>query len=120
MAVAFDNLVIASGIFKQDTRIVTVTVPDGGLVRGSLLGKITATGKHILSLNAAGDGSESANSILESDLENDTGSPVDVQAVVYCAGTFNTLGVTYGTGQTIANTYDSLDAVNIRITDGRA
>lgn len=120
MAVEFDNLVIGSGVFNQDTRIVTITVPDGGYAKGALLGKITATSKYILSENAATDGSESAKAILESAIENDTGSPVDVEAVVYCAGTFNNLGVTYGTGQTMQNTYDSLDVVNIRILEGRA
>jgi len=118
--VTFKNLVVADGVFKQDTAIRTVIVPDGGLEYGSVLGEITASGKQQLSLLAASDGSEDAISILPDAIENDTGASVEVKTVVYVAGTFNSLGVTFGTGQTLANTYKSLDSVNIRIVEGRA
>ena len=119
MAIEYDNLTIANGVFEEDTKIETVTVPDGGLKRGSLLGKITATSKYVLSLGTATDGSENPKRLLYEDVKNDTGSDVDNDLLTYNAGTFGDLGVVYGTGQTMQNTYDSLDAVNIRILEGR-
>jgi hypothetical protein len=46
------------------TRVRTIASGAGVLPRGALLGKITATGKYILSLAAAADGSQVPDAIL--------------------------------------------------------
>lgn len=119
MAVTFPNLV-TNGTFKEKRVIKTVTVPVDGLVAGSLMGAITATGKLLLSLNGAVDGSQVANCILAEDIANDTAGAVDAELTVYTSGSFIDLGVTFGTGQTLANTMNDLQKVSIEITKGIA
>ena len=119
MAVEFDNLVVANGKFPSIANIETVTVPTGTMVKGTLLGKITATGKYIPSLLASVDGSEVAVAILEKDIVN-AGASADFKELVFKAGSFNSVGVTFGTGQTVANTKDDLHNVSIEITEGIA
>lgn len=122
MAVAYENLLVAGGRFENDGGdIETVTVPaTSTIARGTVMGMITASGKYITSLNAAVDGSEVAVTILGEDVVNTTGAPVDVKAVIWKKGSFNSLGVTFGTGQTLANTQDDLHKVSIEITEGVA
>ena len=119
MAVEFPNLV-TNGTFKQKMVIKTVTVPEGGLSAGTLLGVITATGVCVPSLLASTDGSEVANCILAEYVDNDTAGAVDVELTVFTSGSFIDLGVTFGAGQTLANTMDDLQKVSIEITKGVA
>lgn len=114
----YKNLVVTGGVFPQNTAIRTIIVPSGGLKEGALLGKVTATKKFKLSVKAASDGSEKAKVILEKDIENKTGSDIEVKEVVYTSGVFNNLGVTFGTGQTLENTYDELHSNSIEIIKG--
>lgn len=119
MAVDFENLIVGNGTFNQTANIETITVPANTTVaRGTLLGKITSTGKYIVSLLAASDGSEVGAAIAQTDVENDTAGALDYKVVVYKAGSFNSTGVTFGTGQTVANTKDDLHLVSIEITEG--
>jgi len=122
MAVVYENLVVAGGRFSCDGGdIELITVPaTTTFVRGTVLGKITADGKYAISKNANVDGTEVAVAILEEDAVNTTGGSLDVKAVVWKKGTFNTLGVTFGTGQTRDNTQDDLHNVSIEITEGVA
>ena len=122
MAVVYENLIVAGGRFTNDGGdIETVTVPANSTIkRGTVMGKITASGKYITSLSASSDGSQIATTILAEDAVNDTAAPVDIKAVIYKKGTFNSLGVVFGTGQTLANTKDSLHNVSIEITLGVA
>lgn len=122
MAVIYENLLVAGGRFSNDNGdIETVTVGANSTIkRGTVMGKITASGKYITSLNAASDGSQIAVAVLAEDAVNTTGSSVDIKAVVWKKGTFNSLGVTFGTGQTLENTKDSLHNVSIEITKGVA
>lgn len=73
------------------------------LARGSVLGQITSTGKLILSLNAASDGSQVPMAILGEDLDTSTVAG-DVNFQVYVHGKFNPEALVFGTGQTEANT----------------
>ncbi len=118
----YENLLVAGGRFEHDGGdIETITVgANSTIVRGTVLGRITASGKYITSLNAASDGSQVAVAVLAEDVVNATGSSADVKAVVYKTGTFNSLGVTFGTGQTVANTKNDLHNVSIEITLGVA
>lgn len=122
MAVVYENLIVAGGRFTNDGGdIETVTVPANSTIkRGTVMGKITASGKYVTSLSASSDGSQIATTILAEDAVNDTASPVDIKAVIYKKGTFNSVGVVFGTGQTLANTKDSLHNVSIEITLGVA
>lgn len=122
MAVAYENLLVAGGRFSNDGGdIETVTVgANSTIARGTVMGKITASGKYIASLNAASDGSQIAVAVLAEDAVNATGSSADVKVVMFKKGTFNSLGVTFGTGQTLANTKDDLHKVSIEITQGVA
>lgn len=65
-------------------------------------------------------GSETTVAVLQADAVNLTASPADVKAVVYKKGTFNSLGVTFGNGKTLANTKNDLHNVSIEITKGVA
>jgi hypothetical protein len=122
MGVVYENLIVAGGRFTNDGGdIETVTVPANSTIkRGTVMGKITASGKYVTSLSASSDGSQIATTILAEDAVNDTAAPVDIKAVIYKKGTFNSLGVVFGTGQTLANTKDSLHNVSIEITLGVA
>lgn len=122
MVVVYKNLLVAGGRFSNDGGdIETVTVgANSTIAKGTVMGKITASGKYIASLNAASDGSQIAVAVLAEDAVNATGSSADVKVVMFKKGTFNSLGVTFGTGQTLANTKDDLHKVSIEITQGVA
>jgi hypothetical protein len=65
-------------------------------------------------------GSETPVAILAEDAVNATASVVDVKAVVFKTGTYNSVGITFGNGKTIANTKNALHDVSIEITQGVA
>ena len=72
------------GTISRDTVVVTVAA-ETTLVVGQVLGKITATGKHVPvdnDVTPAADGSEAAAGILYAELENATVAPVDMTGVV--------------------------------------
>lgn len=70
-----------NGALSRD--LVTVTVPAETTFKpGSVLGKVTATGKYGLYDNADATGVEVAAAVLYDEQVNDTGAPVDVKAVV--------------------------------------
>ena len=102
-----DNLIGGDAINAVTESIVVDT---GVLARGSLLGKITATGKYILSASAATDGSEVPAAILAEDVD---ASSADVTTVAYLSGEFNATAMTFGTGHTAASTKDALRDKNI-------
>ncbi len=183
--VEYENLLVAGGRFKNDNGdIETIVVPASStIVRGTLLGRATATGKYAVSneisftttgatqsvttaigkvvnfavasgstgtgtvgnyyqaktvqtvdLNlvlfatdttnwtnlGAVTGSETPVAVLQADAVNATTSVADVKAVTWKTGTFNTLGLTFGNGKTLANTKNSLHDVSIEITQGVA
>jgi hypothetical protein len=65
-------------------------------------------------------GSETTVAVAAEDAVNATSSVADVKAVVWKKGTFNSLGVTFGNGKTVANTKNDLHDVSIEITQGVA
>lgn len=90
----------ADNLIAGDHPLVTesVTVLDGQtLTRGAVLGKITASGKVVLSLAAAVDGSEVPYAILAEDV---TADGADEEATAYLSGEFNEGELTIGTGHT--------------------
>jgi len=120
--VTFENLIIAGGRFTNDGGdIEVITVPaNSTIARGTVMGRITDTGKFVTSENASTDGSEIAIGILEKDVVNETASDTDINSIVWKKGTFNSLGVIFGTDQTLENTQEDLHKVSIEITQGVA
>lgn len=81
-------------------------IEDGqDLPRGAVLGKITASGKLVLSESDAGDGSETPYAVLAVDVDADG---ADVTAPVYLTGEFNERALTIGTGHTADDIRDGL------------
>lgn len=119
------NGVNSEGTYAPDELVVVVeigkklTVASGGgvLARGTVLGKITASGKVLKSLSAAGDGSQTPYAILAEDVD---ATSADADAMVYMAGTFNSNFLVYGTGHSLATVFDALRAVDIHLVTGLA
>jgi Bacteriophage lambda head decoration protein D len=88
-----------------------ITVLSGQvLLRGAVLGKITASSKYILSLSAAADGSQTPDLILAEDCDATAG---DMQALAYSRGDFIAEKVTLGAGHTVASIKEGLRVKNI-------
>jgi hypothetical protein len=91
----------------------TVTVLSGQVIsRGAVLGKITASGKYVLCLAAAGDGSQTP-SVIAADVID--ASAADALGAVYLAGEFNGAALTLGTGTTLAAATAALRPLSIYI-----
>lgn len=82
------------------------------LVRGALLGKITASGKYNLSLSAASDGSQTPDAILAEDCD---ATSADKVTVAYFNGDFQSVGMTLGTAHTVASVTEGLRVKGINI-----
>jgi hypothetical protein len=105
-----ENLI--AGEYPRITRKVIVGT-GANLVAGAVLGKITATGKYILSASAAVDGSQLPDAILTEDA---AALSVDVQAVAILTGEINELVLTLGAGHTLASIRDGLRNKSIFLT----
>jgi hypothetical protein len=105
-----ENLI--AGEFPRITRKVIVGTA-ANLVAGSVVGKITATGKYILSASAAVDGSQVPEAILAEDAP---AASADFQAVAIFTGEINELAVTLGAGHTLASIRDGLRNKSIFLT----
>lgn len=123
MSIDFKPAFTSEGTYAPDLlvggdhpiRTLGITIASGqNLLRGALLGKVTATGKFILSLSAASDGSQNPVGILGEDV-NATGG--DVVSFEYVAGDFNSRKVTFGTGHTVASVREVLHARSIYLHD---
>ena len=102
-----DNLIAGDAV-----NIVTesIVVDTGVLKRGTVLGRITATGKWVLSASASTDGSEVPRAILAEDAD---ATAADITTVGYLTGEFNTNAMTFGTGHTAASVKDGLRDLGI-------
>jgi hypothetical protein len=98
-----------TGDFPIRTRDITV-LSGQNLTRGALLGRITASGKYVLSLSASVDGSEVPDAILAEDADASGG---DKLGIVYIAGDFNQDALIYGTGHSAASVKDTLRGKSI-------
>lgn len=94
-------------LFDRNTRRRKHTIASGAgvLARGTLLGKVTASGKWVKSLAASNDGSEEPRGILLHDVD---ATAADVEAIVARAGDFAIQGITFGAGHTAASVDDKL------------
>lgn len=107
------NQIIAGGTYT--TRKVTI-ISGQNLEAGAVLGKITASSKHNLSLSAAVDGSQTPDLILAQDCDASAG---DVEAIAYetCSGGIVASALTIGAGHTLASIREGLRAKGLPIDD---
>jgi hypothetical protein len=75
------------------------------VVRGTVLGKITASGKYNKSLSAASDGSEVPDLICAQDCD---ATSADADCLAFEAGRFNSGALTLGTAHTVASIKEGL------------
>lgn len=103
---------IPDQLIGGDAKIVTktVTITGGLFLRGTVLGKITASGKYTLALAAASDGSQTPVAIL---VDNVDATSADALGGIYQMGEFNQNAVILGTGITAAAATTALEAQNI-------
>lgn len=83
------------------------------LKRGAVLGRISATGKLVLSLDAATDGSQVPYAILADDEADATAG--DVGVIVYLSGQFHAPNLTFGAGHLALSARDGLRTLGIYI-----
>lgn len=90
----------------------TITLASGqNLTRGAVLGRITASGKYVLSATAAVDGSQVPSVVLCEDT-NATGG--DAACNAYFSGVFNVGALVLGAGHTTQTVTDALRNVGIQ------
>ena len=82
------------------------------LARGAVLGKITATGKYMLSLAAAVDGSEVPDAVLA---EATDATAADVATPAYFTGGFDESKLVLGTAHTAASIREGLRVKGIHL-----
>ena len=103
--------ILADG--KYTTRKVTI-LSGQTIVPGHVLGKITASGKYIVSLSAAVDGSQIPDFIAESAVDATGG---DKEAIVYETGNVVASALTLGAGHTLASVREGLRVKGLVIDD---
>jgi hypothetical protein len=105
-----DRLVAQNAHLLLDEQITLLSGQN--LQRGALLGRITASGKFVLSLAASSDGSQNPVAVLAVDT-NATGG--DRVTNAFFRGDFQADAITYGTGHTAASVKAALRALNIEL-----
>lgn len=103
-------------LFDRDTitRKRVISSGEGVLARGTLLGKVTATGEYRKSVAANNDGSEVPDAIL---LEPVDATAADAEAAVMLAGEAAIQGVIFGAGHTAASTEAVLRSKDIYLSN---
>ncbi len=114
----------SSDVFSQDKLLAgnahlltgeKITIESGqNLTRGAVLGKITGSGKYVLSLSGAADGSQTPDLILAEDTDASSG---DQEAMAYMRGDFNVNALTIGTGHTADSIKEGLRNKGILLFD---
>lgn len=103
---------LIAGDFPRITRKRTIASGAGVLAAGTVLGRITASGKLVKSASASSDGSQAVHAILAEDVD---ASAADIEAVVWFTGDFNPDAMTFGTGHTATSTRDAFRDMSIFI-----
>lgn len=104
------NALVVGGYDLVDDTVTLLTGQN--LKRGALLGKVTASGKFVLSAAAAGDGSQTPIAVLADDVD---ATAADKAAPIYRAGGFNANQIIYGAGHTFASVKEALNARGIHL-----
>lgn len=107
-----DNLIAGD---KPSAKAVEIILASGeNVVRGEVLGEITASGKFLASLSAAVDGSQVPRAIAAEAKDATAG---DKKMHAYVEGVFNQDKLTIGTAHTVASIKQDLWDFNIYIVD---
>lgn len=104
---------LVSGPLQLVTDSVTIAVK-GPLIRGTVLGMVTATSQYALSVKTATDGSETPVAILVDDVDTTT---VAQQGGVYLMGEFNQNKLIIDASWTLANLKIALRPFGIFLRD---
>ena len=107
---------LIAGPMSLASRKVTL-ISGQNVVRGAVLGKITASGKYNLSLSAAADGSQTPYAIAAQDCNASGG---DVECLVYERGDFNANALTLGAAHTVASITPGLRAKGITLVSAQS
>lgn len=107
-----DRLLAGNALLLVGEKITIITGQN--LIRGSVLGKITASSKYNLSLSGAGDGSQVPDLILAEDVDASAG---DKEGLAYSRGDFNSNALTLGTAHTVASIKEGLRDKGIILID---
>ena len=102
---------LIAGNHKLVTDSVTVLTGQA-LQRGAVLGRITASGKYVLALGAAVDGSQAPVAIAADYIDATAG---DAIGGIYLAGEFNGAALTLGAGITLAAAAAALRPLSIYV-----
>lgn len=102
---------IAGNAHLLSARAITV-LSGQNLTRGAVLGKITASGKYVLSTAAANDGSQVPDLVLAQDVNATAG---DAPGLAYERGDFTAGALTLGAGHTVASIRDTLRGKGITL-----
>lgn len=107
-----DNLIAGH---KPPAKAVPITLLSGeNVVRGEVLGEITASGKFAAALGASTDGSQNPRAIAAEDID---ASAADAEGHAYVEGEFNQDQITLGAGLTVADIKQDLWDLNIYLVD---
>lgn len=106
-----DQLIANNLQLVTDTVVVSGTAP---LVRGTVLGQVTASGEYVLSLKTASDGSEKPCAILVDYVDPSSGT---VSAGIYQMGMFNQNRLTFDASWTVPELKDALRPLSIFLRD---
>lgn len=100
----------------EQAGVRTIAQGHGVVARGTVLGKITATGKLIPAVAAANDGSQTPYAVSAEDVDT---TAADGAGVVYLAATLNQNSLIFGAGHTAATVFDPLRAVDIHLVSAQ-
>jgi hypothetical protein len=90
---------LIAGPFQPVTHNITVLSGQGVLKRGTLIGRVTASGKYIKSLAGASDGSQTVLAVLADDVD---ATSADALGGAYLSGEFNANAMTYDVSWTLS------------------
>lgn len=107
------NLTLLARTDGVTTRKVTILAGQV-LAAGTVIGKITASSKHVKSLAASNDGSQDPDMVLAESADATAG---DVEAIAYETATVVATALTLGAGHTIAGIRPALRDKGITIDD---
>lgn len=112
-SVSYENLIGGPDVEILTTGIVLAS-GQGVVKRGTVIGKITASGKGKKTDKANSDGSQLAKYIVAQDVDT---TSADVMTVCYKTGLFNRDALIFGGTSTAANHEDELRDVGIFLKD---
>jgi hypothetical protein len=111
---SFTPAALFASDYPVKTEVETIASGAGALAVGTVLGRITASGKLVVSESGASDGSQTPVGLLAVPVD---ASAADVTAPVYKSGDFFASALTLGTGHTVASVRLALDGTPLFITD---